>query len=246
MRDPELFDYWVIRHPGRLSALLGFCDRGRSLVEEISEAFGAEQRRPEMPNGKQPKPGKGDAPPRAPGDQDPPTERESFFDTVAGIGAGAAEGALRGTPAGGAIAGALSKVPWDKIIKAILEGAEAKKDKDFLKGFVKVLLAIDDLKDLLLKLIDDGRLSEEEKSLVDSLYQGISDWLNGNGDKATADARKKKAHDELRPKIRQAEEAAHAIGRSIDRDDFDDARQRAKNLVPLIEGIRDWIRDNMK
>ncbi len=174
-------------------------------------------------------------------------ERESFADAVADVAVGAAEGALRSTPAGGAVAGALEKIPWDKLIAALLEGAKAKKDKDFLKSFVKAVLSIDNLKDLLIKLIDDSPVPDKEKGWIEGAFQGFYDWLNGNGDAALARARKKKASEELKPLIRQAEDLAHSIGRMIDRDDFDEARKNLKDsLVPLLEKIRAWISANVK
>ena len=40
-----------------------------------------------------------------------------------------------------------------------MEGAQAKKDKDFLKAYCKSLLGIDSLKDLLINVIDGGQAS---------------------------------------------------------------------------------------
>ena len=55
INNTDVFDYWIVRHPDRLSHLFGFCDRGREVLSEISMALQPTLGRTEMPDQK-PKP----------------------------------------------------------------------------------------------------------------------------------------------------------------------------------------------
>jgi hypothetical protein len=218
---------------------MGWCAEGQEITENISQAFRLVLGGTRMagPNENKSNPGKKVT------DDSPP----SLAEVLAEAALGAGEGAARGTPAGGAILGAVRSVDWEKLIKEIIAGAEAKKDKQFLISFIDTLIQIDLIKDLIIKMLHDKPLSAEDKGLLDKVFEGIVSWWDGPGDDAIKKARKDKAIDELEPRISAIEHIARDIYAKIKNNEFDGAREELlKKLIPMLQELHKWIQINVK
>jgi hypothetical protein len=113
------------------------------------------------------------------------------------------------------IADIAKRIPWEAVFTALEEALKAKKEKEVWRALALSWERIGGAKDFFYKALQDEGFPPEKLQ---------------------------KAKDELQPKLAQLQNVAADIRLKLDKGDLDGAKQQIKNLINLLEQLKQWFK----